>query len=73
MKEKTGKTFNQILTEIRLQKAKEYLMDTELTIDIIAELCGFNSSSYLSKTFKKVYCVSPSLYRETQETLAAQS
>lgn len=64
VKEKTGDTFNTLLMNIRLEMVKQYLSESELTLESIAELCGFTASSHLSKVFKKYYGISPSTYRK---------
>ncbi|MBS6713835.1 MAG: AraC family transcriptional regulator [Ruminococcus sp.] len=38
-------------------------MDTEKSIQEIAENCGFDDNSYFSKLFKKKYYVTPHEYR----------
>ena len=64
VKQKNGKTFNNLLTEIRLKMVENYLSETDLTLEHIAELCGFTSASHLSKVFKNYYGVSPTAYKK---------
>lgn len=63
VKQFSGKTFTDILTEIRIEKAMEYIKETTLRLDNIAELTGFSDASHLSRIFKKHLGKSPSVYR----------
>ncbi len=56
----TNKSPNQLISAIRLNKAKELLMSNQSTISEIAFQTGFSSPSYFSKCFKKEFAVSPS-------------
>ncbi len=55
---------NQYLLNLRLDKVKELLTNSGLSVSEIAYQTGFESVSYLSKIFKKKNKVSPKLYRE---------
>ncbi len=59
-KEITCITINHYITQFRLDRAKEYLLEGEMSIAEIAESCGFQSVSYFTKTYKKHYGHSPS-------------
>ncbi|MBQ0733523.1 alpha/beta fold hydrolase [Aquimarina celericrescens] len=56
----TNKSPNQLISSIRLNKAKELLISNHSTISEIAFQTGFSSPSYFSKCFKKEFAVSPS-------------
>jgi AraC-like DNA-binding protein len=60
----TGESPNQYKLNLRLNKAKELLTSTNLSISEIAFQTGFESVSYLSKIFKKKNSISPKLYRQ---------
>lgn len=51
------------LMSYRLEKAREMLKETELSITEIGAMCGFSDSTYFGKQFRKVYRISPSDYR----------
>lgn len=51
------------LNSYRLQRAAHMLINTEKSIQEIAEVCGFEDNSYFSKLFKKKYHVTPRDYR----------
>lgn len=52
------------LTRTRLQKARDLLLDTDHTLDYIADQCGYQNGFYLSRVFVKVMKMSPSEYRK---------
>jgi len=47
------------LKTIRLKNAKKMLRSNQSSITQIAQLCGFNSSSYFTKSFKEAFGVTP--------------
>lgn len=57
------KHFSELLKEYRLQKACQYLIQTDYSLQKIAHQCGFNSLSYFSICFKEVHQVSPLRFR----------
>ncbi|NLO98790.1 MAG: response regulator [Clostridiaceae bacterium] len=63
-KKETGKTINQFITEIRIEKAKELLKDRQIKLYEIASLIGFSDANYFAKTFKKLEGINPSDFRE---------
>lgn len=52
------------LKNFRLQNAAYMLKNSAYSIQKIYELCGFDSNSYFSKSFKEIYHCSPRKYRE---------
>lgn len=52
------------LTALRLEKVRTLLLETRLTLDEIAEQCGYESGLYVSRVFSKKMKISPSLYRQ---------
>ncbi len=59
IKNETGLTYSQYLTELRIGKAKELLTTTDLSLAEISEAVGFNDYFYFIKKFKKVVGVTP--------------
>lgn len=60
----TGESPNQYQLNLRLNKVKDLLTSTSLSISEIAFQTGFESVSYLSKIFKKKNKISPKFYRQ---------
>ncbi|MDF2986814.1 MAG: AraC family transcriptional regulator [Eubacterium sp.] len=56
-------TIGDYIGKIRMDKAKELLLGTGLTVEKIAEKVGFSSSIYFFRCFKKVYGVTPGEFR----------
>lgn len=63
-KTKVGKTFIQVLTEVRMSQAVRLLEETTLSLWDIAELTGFSNPSYFSAKFKRLYGMTPSEFRQ---------
>ncbi|WP_251389584.1 response regulator [Mediterraneibacter agrestimuris] len=61
-KEATGKTFIEVLTNIRMEKAKQLLRQTSLKNYEIAEKVGFSDPHYFSIAFKKTIGMTPKEY-----------
>ncbi len=59
---KTGKTFINYLTEIRIERAKEFLADPSMKVCDVAERVGYYSTRYFSKVFKRKVGFQPSEY-----------
>ena len=63
-KEKTGQSFVEYLTNLRMEKAKELLRETGLCTYEIAERIGFADPHYFSLTFRRREGMTPKQYRE---------
>ena len=64
----TGQTYVSYLREVRMKAAAELLLETEEKTCVIAEKVGFEDCNYFSFAFKKYYGISPSQYRENEQT-----
>lgn len=58
-----GKSFSEIVKELKLQNGKELLLNTDYSVNRIADVIGYESASYFSRAFKKAYGISPQAYR----------
>ena len=61
----TGQTASEFIRKIKLEKAKELLENTDLTISEISYKVGFSSPSYFTKCFKEEYGLIPKEMRHT--------
>ena len=62
-KKETGKNFTAYLTELRMEKAKELLLDVRININEITYKVGYNNVRYFSRTFKEYVGITPKEYR----------
>ena len=63
-KKETGKNFKDYLIEYRIEKAKQFLRESDENITTIAEWVGYKDTKYFSKLFHKQAGVTPSQYRK---------
>ena len=59
-----GMTFQNFLTNCRIEKSSILLLETDLPVAQIAKICGFTSCSYFCKCFKNIFDASPLYYRK---------
>jgi TolB-like protein/AraC-like DNA-binding protein len=59
----TGKSVNQYIRELRLEKAVQLIKKTDLTMAEISYQVGFGSHSYFNNTFVKYYGITPGEYK----------
>ena len=63
-KKTTGSSLMAYFTKMKIQKAKEMLRETDLSLSGISDALSFDDPNYFSKTFKKVTGYTPSTYRK---------
>lgn len=59
LRKNSGKTFIQLLNEVRVNKACEHLLQGDIKIKEVAEKVGFSSSAYFIKIFKEIKGITP--------------
>ena len=62
IKSNTGSTFKELLLNKRFQKAAEMLLETDKTVNDIAEEIGYENNSYFYKRFTERYHMTPKKY-----------
>ncbi|MBE2894359.1 XylR family transcriptional regulator [Spirabiliibacterium falconis] len=62
-KTEIGKTIHQAIHDEKLGRAHKLLISTDISINEIAEICGYPSIQYFYSVFKKVYKETPNNYR----------
>ncbi len=60
---KTGLSISQIIQKIRMEKALELLESTQLSVDEISRLVGYNNIGFFYKKFKEFYHTTPNKIR----------
>ncbi|MCD7763748.1 MAG: AraC family transcriptional regulator [Lachnospiraceae bacterium] len=63
-KKETAQTITDYINEIRVHRSTFLLNTTSLSIQNIAEQCGFSDSNYFTRTFKRHQNMTPMQYRK---------
>ncbi len=63
MKETFGRSFTDLLTQMRIDKSKELLKRTDTSIVKVSLECGFSDQSYFTKVFQRLAGLTPREYR----------
>lgn len=63
-KKATGISFTSYLGRVRIEKAKQMLLNPHARISEVAFECGFQSLTHFNRVFRKLVGESPSAYRE---------
>jgi AraC-like DNA-binding protein len=71
LNEHFGATFNKMLSNMRISKAKTYFTTTNYSIEKIAELVGFSSERILCKQFKEIEGMTVSQFRQLNKNKPA--
>lgn len=66
IKEHTGKSFSLYQDELRIQFAKECLINTDWSNEMIAREAGFGATNSFYRVFKKYIGVSPGIYKKSK-------
>jgi len=61
-KSSTGKTVREYIEDLRIKKAINMIVETDLTVTQIAYECGFSSQSYFNYVFKRKMKTTPKQY-----------
>ena len=63
-----NKNFSSFINEYRINEAKRIMaLESNLKLEVIAEMCGFNSNSTFYSAFKKFTKTTPSKYLSSSE------
>lgn len=71
-KEVGAASFQDILGYIRVYKAERLLLETDYSITMITEKCGFSDMKYFNRIFKKWFLMKPSDYRKNYQPQIGQ-
>lgn len=63
IKNRTGKTFSEHVTAVRMKRAKELLAAEQFRVYEISLECGFQDTKYFCRVFKKYHGMSPKAYK----------
>lgn len=59
----SGRSFTDMLTHLRIERAANMLQRTRLTVQTIAAECGFSEQAYFTRVFRKHFGMPPSVWR----------
>lgn len=63
-KDETGITYIEFITQKRIEKSRELLLNTNLSIEEISQKVGFNTPHYFTKKFKESFGMTPSTFKQ---------
>ncbi|MGC3952861.1 MAG: response regulator [Propionicimonas sp.] len=66
LSEKLGASFTTLVTETRMERARELLRDPSYRVQEVATLVGYNDYRYFNYVFKKTTGQTPTAYRRSQ-------
>lgn len=64
IKDKSGKTFGEQVTKVRMKRARTLLKNGNMTVEDIAVSVGYPSVEHFNRTFKKIFKMTPVEYRK---------
>ena len=67
VRQKTGMTFKEYLTSLRMKKAADLLYTTKDSIADIAQSCGYRGSSTFYRLFQEYHGMAPGQYRKDEQ------
>jgi AraC family transcriptional regulator len=65
-----GKAPHAFVVRRRLQRATQYMLETDTTLGEIASLCGFTDQAHLSKRFREATGQTPAAWRRSRKALS---
>jgi AraC-like DNA-binding protein len=64
LKERTGRSFTELLRQCRVDLACDLLRTTEMSLAEVADACGFCDQSYFTRVFQDVKGMTPKPFRD---------
>ncbi|MBP5265015.1 MAG: helix-turn-helix domain-containing protein, partial [Lachnospiraceae bacterium] len=64
IKEKTGMTFQDVVREQRMKKARVLLKESDQTVESVSEAVGYENVEHFNRLFKKAYGVTPLQFKK---------
>jgi AraC-like DNA-binding protein len=65
-----NQNFSDVIRDLKMKHAVDYLDNTSYHINEIASLVGYDSVDHFSKVFKRLYNIPPTQYRNHNKTQA---
>lgn len=67
IKEKSGKNFGELVENAKMKKARTLLRNSNMTVESIAYVAGYQNVEHFTRQFKKKYEMTPTEYRNQQK------
>lgn len=67
LKKQTDRTFTELVTERRIEQAKELLLASGANIGAVAAQCGFRDADYFSRRFRQQVGLTPRAFRDSNK------
>ncbi|WP_308634969.1 response regulator [Paenibacillus silvisoli] len=67
-KKETGKTISEFITEVRIEKSANLLMEPQSKLYDVADQSGYSDANYFAKAFKKIKGMTPSQFRSKHKS-----
>ena len=64
-----GKGITEYIRDVRMEKAKELLLTTDMPVSTVAEKTGYSDSNYFTKAFRKYSGYTPSAWRKNAQPI----
>jgi AraC-like DNA-binding protein len=64
---RTGKTFQDFVTELRIGRACRLLGEVELNVTEVAQMCGFGNAASFNRAFRRVKRINPTEFRRQMQ------
>ncbi len=64
-KRQTGRTITSYVIWLKMERAKDYLLNTDIPLTEISSLLGYSHYSYFSRLFKQIMKISPGKMRQS--------
>lgn len=68
-KKECGVTFRDYLSGVRMKHAATLLCGSDLSVDAVARLVGYEDPAFFYKSFRKLYEMTPDAYRKTSAAI----
>ena len=62
-KKHMGRTFSEYLVRLRMERAQQFLRDTDMTVREIADKVCCTNACHFIHSFRKEYSVTPAVFR----------
>jgi AraC family transcriptional regulator len=69
----TGLTLHSYIMQLRLERARDLLGNSELPLAAIAEEVGFSNQSHMTSCFRRHYDITPALLRHQRRSVSGRS